>query len=111
MNIEINSTITYTNQDNSPTRITIHYGGTRSGKSYALLQWIIVKCLEGKEDVVIVRKTIPSLKRTIVKDFEDIMTGLELWNSTDFNQTDRIFQFYTGSTISFISTDNPEKLR
>jgi phage terminase large subunit len=111
MNLEINSTITYTNQENSPTRTTIHYGGTRSGKSYALLQWIIVKCLEGKEDVVIVRKTIPSLKRTIVKDFEDIMTGLELWNSTDFNQTDRIYQFYTGSTISFISTDNPEKLR
>ncbi len=111
MNLEINSTITYTNQDNSPTRTTIHYGGTRSGKSYALLQWIIVKCLEGKEDVVIVRKTIPSLKRTIVKDFEDIMTSLELWNSTDFNQTDRIYQFYTGSTISFISTDNPEKLR
>jgi phage terminase large subunit len=111
MNLEINSTITYTNQDNSPTRTTIHYGGTRSGKSYALLQWIIVKCLEGKEDVVIVRKTIPSLKRTIVKDFEDIMTGLELWNSSDFNQTDRIFSFYTGSTISFISTDNPEKLR
>jgi phage terminase large subunit len=111
MNLEINSTITYTNQENSPTRTTIHYGGTRSGKSYALLQWIIVKCLEGKEDVVIVRKTIPSLKRTIVKDFEDIMTGLELWNSTDFNQTDRIYSFYTGSTISFISTDNPEKLR
>jgi phage terminase large subunit len=111
MNLEINSTITYTNQENSPTRTTIHYGGTRSGKSYALLQWVIVKCLEGKEDVVIVRKTIPSLKRTIIKDFEDIMTGLELWNANDFNQTDRIFSFYTGSTISFISTDNPEKLR
>jgi phage terminase large subunit len=67
--------------------------------------------LEGKEDVVIVRKTIPSLKRTIIKDFEDIMSGLELWNGNDFNQTDRIYQFYTGSTISFISTDNPEKLR
>jgi len=111
MNLEINSTITYTNQENSPTRTTIHYGGTRSGKSYALLQWVIVKCLEGREDVVIVRKTIPSLKRTIIKDFEDIMTGLELWNSNDFNQTDRIYSFYTGSTISFISTDNPEKLR
>jgi phage terminase large subunit len=111
MNLEINSTITYTNQENSPTRTTIHYGGTRSGKSYALLQWIIVKCLEGREDVVIVRKTIPSLKRTIVKDFEDIMGSLELWNSNDFNQTDRIYTFYTGSTISFISTDNPEKLR
>jgi len=111
MNLEINSTITYTNQENSPTRITIHYGGTRSGKTYALLQWIIVKCLEGSEDVVIVRKTIPSLKRTIIKDFEDLMQGMGIWNANDFNITDRIYTFYTGSTISFISTDNPEKLR
>ncbi len=111
MNLEINTTITYSNQENSPTRTTIHYGGTRSGKSYALLQWCIVKCLEGKEDVVIVRKTIPSLKRTIVKDMEDIMQSMELWNANDFNITDRIYTFYTGSTISFISTDNPEKLR
>jgi phage terminase large subunit len=111
MNLEINSTITYTNQENSPTRTTIHYGGTRSGKTYALLQWVIVKCLEGNEDVVIVRRTIPSLKRTIIKDFEDIMNELGLWNGNDFNITDRIYTFYTGSTISFISTDNPEKLR
>jgi phage terminase large subunit len=111
MNLEINTTISYQNQNDTPTRITIHYGGTRSGKTYALLQWIIVKCLEEKEDVVIVRKTIPSLKRTIIKDFEDIMTGLGIWNGNDFNITDRIYEFYTGSTISFISTDNPEKLR
>jgi phage terminase large subunit len=111
MNLEINSTISYQNQNDSPTRITIHYGGTRSGKTYSLLQWVIVKCLEGKEDVVIVRKTIPSLKRTIIKDFEDIMNGMGIWNQNDFNITDRIYQFYTGSTITFISTDNPEKLR
>jgi phage terminase large subunit len=111
MNLEINTTITYQNQNDSPTRITIHYGGTRSGKSYALLQWCIVKCLEEKHDVVIVRKTIPSLKRTIIKDFEDIMKGLEIWNDNDFNITDRVYQFYTGSTIAFLSTDNPEKLR
>ena len=111
MNLEINSTISYQNQNDSPTRITIHYGGTRSGKTYSLLQWVIVKCLEGKEDVVIVRKTIPSLKRTIIKDFEDIMNAMGIWNQNDFNITDRIYEFYTGSTITFISTDNPEKLR
>ena len=61
MNLEINTTITYGHQNDSPTRTTIHYGGTRSGKTYGLLQWVIVKCLEGKEDVVIVRKTIPYL--------------------------------------------------
>ena len=70
MNLEVNTTITYQHQNDSPTRITIHYGGTRSGKTYALLQWIIVKCLEGKEDVTIVRRTIPPLKIVTGKRFD-----------------------------------------
>jgi phage terminase large subunit len=111
MNLEINSTITYTNQDNSTTRVTHHIGGTRSGKTYAILQWIIVKCLEGKEDVTIVRKTIPSLKRTVMKDFKDIMESMGIFNENDFNQSDRVYNFYTGATIQFVSTDMPEKLR
>jgi phage terminase large subunit len=111
MNLEINTTITYTNQDNSPTRVTHHIGGTRSGKTYALLQWCIVKALENKEIVTIVRKTIPSLKRTVMKDFKDVMQTLGIWNENDFNISDRIYTFYNDSTISFISTDDAEKLR
>jgi len=111
MNLEINTTITYTNQNDSPTRVTHHIGGTRSGKTYALLQWCIVKSLENKEIVTIVRKTIPSLKRTVMKDFKDVMQTLGIWNENDFNISDRIYTFYNDSTISFISTDDAEKLR
>jgi phage terminase large subunit len=111
MNLEINTTITYTNQDNSPTRVTHHIGGTRSGKTYALLQWCIVKALENKEIITIVRKTIPSLKRTVMKDFKDVMQLLDIWNENDFNISDRIYTFYNDSIIQFISTDDAEKLR
>ena len=111
MNLEINTTITYGHQNESPTRITHHIGGTRSGKTYALLQWCIVKALEGKEAITIVRKTIPSLKRTVLVDFKTIMESLGVWNQNDWNITDRIYTFYTGSTISFISTDDADKLR
>ena len=111
MNLEINTTITYTNQDSSPTRVTHHIGGTRSGKTYALLQWCIVKALEGKEIITIVRKTIPSLKRTVMKDFKDVMQLLDIWNENDFNISDRIYTFYNDSIIQFISTDDAEKLR
>jgi phage terminase large subunit len=111
MNLEINTTITYTNQDSSPTRVTHHIGGTRSGKTYALLQWCIVKALEGKEIITIVRKTIPSLKRTVMKDFKDVMQLLDIWNENDFNISDRIYSFYNNSIIQFISTDDAEKLR
>jgi phage terminase large subunit len=109
--LTIDTTITYSNQDNTPTRVTHHIGGTRSGKTYALLQWVIVKSLESKQEVTIVRKTIPSLKRTIMKDFKDIMLSLGIWNDNDFNMSDRVYTFYNDSTIQFISTDDAEKLR
>jgi phage terminase large subunit len=107
----IDSTITYSNQDSSPSRVTHHIGGTRSGKTYALLQWIIVQCLQSKQEVTIVRKTIPSLKRTIIKDLKDVMQTMGLWSEADYNISDRVYSFYNDSSIQFISTDDAEKLR
>ena len=111
MNLEVNTTVTYGNQQDSPTRVTHHIGGTRSGKTYALLQWCIVQALSNKETITIVRKTIPSLKRTVMKDFKDVMLSLGIWNENDWNISDRIYSFYTDSVIQFISTDDAEKLR
>ena len=109
--LTINTTITYSNQENSPKRVTIHVGGTRSGKSYAICQWIIVQALQEKKTITIVRKTIPSLKRTNIRDFKDIMESLGIWNDSEYNITDRIYRFYNDSEIQFISTDDPQKLR
>jgi len=111
MNLEINTTKTYSNQNDSTNRVTIHYGGTRSGKTFALLQWCIVQALTEKHNITIVRKTVPSLKRTIMKDFKDVMSMLNIWDDNAFNSTDRVYELYNGSTIQFISTDDAEKLR
>ena len=111
MELNINTTISYKHIDECPTRVCHLIGGSRSGKTYATLQWIIVQCLQGKEIVTIVRKTIPSLKRTVMRDFKDIMESLGIWNENEWNATDRVYDFYTGSQIQFISTDNSEKLR
>jgi phage terminase large subunit len=95
---------------NSVARVVHNIGGTRSSKSYSALQYCIVEALQSPTIVTIVRKTIPSLKRTIMKDFKDILNGLRIWNDEDFNVTDRTWS-YNGSTIQFISTDDAEKLR
>ena len=110
MNLEINTTITFENLIDAKHRVSHHIGGTRSGKTYAILQYLIVKAIETTQNITIVRKSIPSLKRTVLKDFIDILKGLELWHESDFNITDRIWQ-YNESTIQFISTDDAEKLR
>ena len=110
MNLEINTTITFENLLDSKTRVTQHIGGTRSGKTYAILQFLIVQAIENKETITIVRKTIPSLKRTVIKDFKDILQGLNIWQDENFNITDRIYNLYD-STIQFLSTDDADKLR
>jgi len=110
-NLNIETTVSYQHVEDSPTRVTHLVGGSRSGKTYAILQWCIVQALQGKEDITIVRKTIPSLKRTVMKDFKEIMEGLGLWFENDWNATDRCYSLNTGSEIQFISTDDPQKLR
>ena len=110
MNLEINTTVTFENLLDSKSRVTQHIGGTRSGKTYAVLQFLIVKAIENKETITIVRKTIPSLKRTVIKDFKDILQGLNIWKDENFNVTDRLYNLYD-STIQFISTDDADKLR
>ena len=110
MNLEINTTITFENLLDSKSRVTQHIGGTRSGKTYAILQFLIVQAIENRETITIVRKTIPSLKRTVIKDFKDILQSLNLWEDERFNVTDRLYNLYD-STIQFISTDDADKLR
>ncbi len=110
MEVNINTTVTFENLLESNSRVTQHIGGTRSGKTYAVLQFLIVKAIENKETITIVRKTIPSLKRTVMKDFKDILQSLNIWQDEKFNITDRVYNLYD-STIQFLSTDDADKLR
>jgi len=110
LEITIDTTVTFDNILNSIARTTHHIGGTRSGKSFAILQYSIVQAIEHPQTITIVRKTIPSLKRTIIKDFIDILKSLQLFREDDWNVTDRVYKLQD-SVIQFISTDDAEKLR
>jgi phage terminase large subunit len=110
VNVEINTTITYEHLLDAKHRITQHIGGTRSGKTYAILQYLLTEAIQNALTVTIVRKTIPSLKRTVIKDFKDILTNLNLWRDENFNITDRVYHLYN-SSVQFLSTDDADKLR
>ena len=110
MEVTIDTTVTFEHLLESRSRVTQHIGGTRSGKSYGILQFLIVRGLESTQTITVVRKTIPSLKRTVIKDFIDILKGLDLWNETNWNVSDRTYKL-GDSIIQFINTDEPDKLR
>lgn len=109
--VHIQTTISFEHLNESPQRIIQLIGGTRSGKSYGITQYLIVKALESKRDISIVRKTIPSLKRTNIKDFKDIMLELGIWKEDSYNVSERVYHFDNGSMFTFVNTDDSDKLR
>jgi phage terminase large subunit len=59
----------------------------------------------------VVRRTVPSLKRSVIKDFKEIMLDIGIWSNESYNISDRVYSFNNGSLISFVNTDDAEKLR
>ena len=87
-------------------------GSSRSGKSYANVQWIVQKCFDVPNTTVsIVRKTMPAIKRSIFRDFKEIMVSIGLWNDRHMNKSEFVYHFPNGSWIEFFSCENEQKLR
>lgn len=91
-------------------RWTLLQGGTRSGKSYACIFYIIDLCRKYKGlEIDIVRDTFTALKATVWKDFKDVLIEYDLYNVNHHNKTDHIYQLF-GNTICYYGADNPDKI-
>lgn len=87
-------------------------GSARSSKTYSNVQWLINRCINHPNTTVsIVRKTLNALKRSVYRDFEDIMNDWGLWSDRQMNKSDYIYRFPNGSWIEFFSCDNEQKMR
>tara|TARA_R110000744_G_scaffold240806_2_gene358197 strand:+ start:254 stop:1441 length:1188 start_codon:yes stop_codon:yes gene_type:complete len=91
-------------------KIVVLQGGTRSGKSYSAVQYLIVKALEESNiSVSIVRKSFPSLRISVLRDFKSIMKELNLWNEDLWRATENAYFFENGSMIEFLSVQDSER--
>ena len=105
-------TRTYDALNNSDIRFVIEQGGSRSSKTVSLCQLMIVYCLANPNKIVsIVRKTLPALKGSVMRDFFEILRGCEKYNPTNHNKTDNMYLFDNGSMVEFFSVDDEQKLR
>jgi phage terminase large subunit len=95
---------------NSDRKIVLLRGGSRSGKSYSAVQYLIVKAIEEAGTVIsIVRKSFPSLRISTLRDFRTIMEELHLWEEERYLATEKAYRFDNGSMIEFLSIDDAEK--
>ena len=96
----------------SDKKIVVEQGGTRSGKTYNILLWIIFHyCTQNTgKTITISRKTFPSLRATVMRDFLDILKKAELYQEANHNKSNSEYTL-NGNLVEFISLDIPQKVR
>lgn len=89
--------------------IIVNKGGTRSGKTWSLLQlcYTIAELWQGVV-ISVVGETIPFLKRGAIRDFRTMMGAV--WDADKWNASDKVYTLPNGSQIEFFSADNESKV-
>ena len=110
--MEIKTNVVFEHLETSTKRITIEQGGSRSGKTYNILIWIIFDyCQKNRGKIITVcRKTFPALRGSVMRDFIEILEAAELYEPTDHNKTHHEYTL-NSNIIEFIGLDQPQKVR
>lgn len=88
-------------------------GGTSASKTISILLYLIALAQTDKERKLtsVISESTPHLKRGAMRDFKNIMQGHHYWKDRNWNASDYIYTFETGSQIEFFSADQSDKLR
>ena len=93
-------------------RFIMNQGSSRSSKTYSILQLLIfIAIKESGTKISIVRKTLPSLKKSSMLDFFDILDQLGLYKKMYHNKTNNTYTFPNKSIIEFFSIDDHNKVK
>lgn len=99
-------------ENNVDKRLLLFQGSARSGKTYNILIWLVIHLLQSPNKTLsIVRKTLPALKGSVLRDLKEILETLEIYNPTDWKKQEGYYTLPNGSVIEFFSTDEEQKLR
>lgn len=109
---DIETNVVFRHLENFDKRILIEQGGTRSGKTYNILIWIIYGYALQHTDriITIARKTYPALRTSAMRDFIDILKKVELYNEGYHNKSSSEY-ILNNNLVEFISLDQPTKVR
>jgi len=104
-------TVTYQWLTSSGKRVLIHRGGTRSGKTYnACIAWATYLA-EHDERLSIVRKTLPALKASVLKDMIEVLERMGLYDPAEHHKADKEISIPGGGVIDYFPTDDEQKVR
>ena len=93
-------------------RVLLFQGGTRSGKTYSIITWLIMYAIRvPKSTINIFRKIRSTVASSILIDFKDVMYDLNMYDSSCYNKATMRYEFENGSSIQFMGCDDAEKVK
>jgi len=110
--MEVKTNVVFKHLEKSSKRIIVEQGGTRSGKTYNILIWLLFGYIgqnTGKT-ITICRKTYPALRASAMRDFINIATEFGMYDESSHNKTNAELMIH-GNLIEFIGMDQPQKIR
>ena len=110
--MDVNVNVVFEHLLDSKSKIVVEQGGTRSGKTYNILLYIIFHyCQVNKgKTITICRKTFPALRASVMRDFLDILKQHDKYDEQLHNKSNSEYQL-DGNLIEFISVDESQKIR
>ena len=85
--------------------VVVHQGGTSSGKTYGILQWLLSCGYDNKEIITIFSEDRPALKAGVYRDIKDILDNCD-WlreHYYDHNKSELIYRGRNGTEIELKS--------
>ncbi len=110
MNVDVN--VVFEHLLDSESKIVVEQGGTRSGKTFNILLYIIFHyCQINKgKTITICRKTFPAVRSSVMRDFIDILKQHNKYDEVNHNKSNSEYTL-DGNLVEFISVDQPQKIR
>lgn len=87
-------------------KIKVLQGGTSSGKTVTILQYLAIRAIENKNWIIsVIGQDIPNLKKGAIRDFQRFVASDPYISKyiTQYNKSDHIYTFKSGSIIEFIA--------
>lgn len=109
--LKLQTNVVFDHLDYATKRIVVEQGGTRSGKTYNIILFFVIKLLKESGKVfTICRASLPSLKGSVMRDFFEILSKMELYEEVHHNKTENTY-WLNENLVEFVSVDQPQKIR
>jgi phage terminase large subunit len=109
--MKIDVTPVFTRTGRSSAKVVVNVGGARSSKSYSIAQLLLLKLLNEKnKNMLILRKTLPSLRISTLKLFTGMLSEYGLYRYAVHNKTARTIKLRS-CLMHYTGLDDPEKIK